>query len=1568
MATADLTGVSMNFVDTVEKASEFLRWLSERRPHDVIAVDTETGELPGNDRKHAFSPWHGRLRLVQVGDGMTGWAIPWERWNGVFHEAMEKYQGEIICHNVAFENKWFEVQSDFRIPWHRTHDTMIMSQIINPLQSAALKSLTKRYVDGRAAGLQQLLDMEMVDNGWTWGTIPVNNKKYWCVPLDTEILTRQGWKKHSELLPGDQTLGRTPDSTELVWTTITKRQVFPDAELVRVGNSRWSTECTPEHRWLYERPINQYVGKDSGKSKYKFSGYGNPGIEPLSEIQKHRSSRLILTGTANDGDSLLTPNEARVIAWLQTDGHITWQRPRSSPNAAIFQSEDKYAAEVRSLLKLVSAYVSERDKGINEATRNVNKSFYVKSSYVTALWEKAGLHDINASQFVMSLSKEARKAWLETVDMADGDRRSKRRTGGRKIVKKAPGQLHDAIVLAAYMEGNLVRGYTNNQGEGVITFGSEKRPTFQKTMPVSAGTADVWCPTTELGTWTARDRDGRVFVTGNCYGVLDTILTVRLYEKLREEIKPYQAVYDMEMAVRRVCSKMEHNGARVDIEYSRAQHERLGMHAQSVRDWVKDAYDINAGSPLQLTSTFVDRLGGEVSEFTPGGQPKMDKTQLAKFVIQGGEGSQLAQLAEQVLAMRKSAKLADTYFANFINGNIDGVMHPEIRTLGARTSRMSITSPALQTLPKRDQIVRKAFIPRNEGEVLVSADLEQVEFRMMAGLSRDPALVNLFQECDASGEDAFTRIGQEVYADPSMVKSDSRRALMKTYIYGCHDIMTKIFTDRGWLSNEEVKVGDKTIGLNLETGKSEWTEVTGVHNFPKGELFRFGNKHRSFLCTADHRWATTGGRPGNPRREAKTDIRHAHDIAGSERALVLAAPFAGEGTLDVSEDEASLIGWVLTDGSLSRSTLADQTAWAPSQGNGAKRHVKALVTQTKPANLGTISDLLGRLGQTKAPHIVEKTGQHIWNLSSPFSRDLFDRAGIESKLEFDPWELALGLSPVARQSMLAAINLGDGKSRKQPVITQSADSLVAVLVEALAFFLGKYTSSRLIKPDGKGWQKKDVVIKTVGKGTMTCQKMTLEPHSTAPVWCVTTGLGTWTASQDDNKTGPFITGNTMYGAGIATSAVNAGVPESRMKEVAAAFNSSYPGVKGFMQQVEHTGMTRLRSDGEAYVKTKLGRRLPADEGRVYTLVNYCLAPDTPILGSDLVHKPASKVAVGDRLVAFDEYPEDQLDKNGKQHGVRRMRTAVVEEVSTVRKTTVRVTVADGRTVDCSDDHLWLVRTKARKKGQKATQWVPASALQTGDKLFSAGTPWEEDMSKGAGWLAGMYDGEGCLGTRSEGRQSTQLMFAQNAGPVMNRFVAEMTLRDFPFTYKDRHPSNSSPCQTVHSYGMFPLMKILGTLQPTRFQSRFESLYEGAALTGGTTDFQEVVSVEPIGEAELVSIQTSTRTLIANGLLSHNCIQGGAAEVFKQDMLRADSAGLGEYLVVPVHDELVMSVPRAEAEEAGRELQKCMTTTEGWPVALLAGAPEVGRRWGGMKDIDSPEGQAILAEPAEKEKS
>ena len=84
-----LDNVQLHLVKDVESAQAFLRWLSERRPHSAIAVDIETGELPGRPTKDALSPWHGRIRLVQVGDGEQGWAIPWEEWAGVFYQAME---------------------------------------------------------------------------------------------------------------------------------------------------------------------------------------------------------------------------------------------------------------------------------------------------------------------------------------------------------------------------------------------------------------------------------------------------------------------------------------------------------------------------------------------------------------------------------------------------------------------------------------------------------------------------------------------------------------------------------------------------------------------------------------------------------------------------------------------------------------------------------------------------------------------------------------------------------------------------------------------------------------------------------------------------------------------------------------------------------------------------------------------------------------------------------------------------------------------------------------------------------------------------------------------------------------------------------------------------------------------------------------------------------------------------------------------------------------------------------------------------------------------------------------
>jgi DNA polymerase I-like protein with 3'-5' exonuclease and polymerase domains len=196
--TDNLQDVQLHLVDSVEKAQAFLAWIGERRPHNAIAIDTETGELPGGKREDALSPWHGRLRLVQVGDGKQGWSIPWDQWKGVFYEAMERFDGPIVCHNIAFEARWFDIQSDWKLPWHRAHDTMIMAHIIDPLGSGALKRLAALHVDGRAVALQESLDISLIENGWTWGTVPTNFQPYWAYGALDCVLTMRLWEMFYE--------------------------------------------------------------------------------------------------------------------------------------------------------------------------------------------------------------------------------------------------------------------------------------------------------------------------------------------------------------------------------------------------------------------------------------------------------------------------------------------------------------------------------------------------------------------------------------------------------------------------------------------------------------------------------------------------------------------------------------------------------------------------------------------------------------------------------------------------------------------------------------------------------------------------------------------------------------------------------------------------------------------------------------------------------------------------------------------------------------------------------------------------------------------------------------------------------------------------------------------------------------------------------------------------------------------------------------------------------------------------------------------------------------------------
>lgn len=403
----------------------------------------------------------------------------------------------------------------------------------------------------------------------------------------------------------------------------------------------------------------------------------------------------------------------------------------------------------------------------------------------------------------------------------------------------------------------------------------------------------------------------------------------------------------------------------------------------------------------------------------------------------------------------------------------------------------------------------------------------------------------------------------------------------------------------------------------------------------------------------------------------------------------------------------------------------------------------------------------------------------------------------------------------------------------------------------------------------------------------------------------------------------------IYGGGIKAVANGVGVSEAVARQVIDAMDALTPQLAEWSRMVRD-GVEAGRTQFPAYS----GRTIHLPKAAPHAAPNYCVAPWTTILRSDLRHVPAYEIKPGDRLVAFDEQPGD----SGSGNKYHRMRTAVAEKVSIVTKPSVQVRTSDGMATVCSSDHLWLVRPlKAPHRGPRI-RWMKAEELRPGDSLLSLGT-WQEDTSRTGGYLAGLYDGEGSLQCRGSGHRNTALTFAQLTGPVMDEFCAGMAQLGLAHAYRKRSANNTSPTDTVQVGGIRNIMQTLGTLQPRRFQARFEEVYEGAAITAGLTEPVAVIEVRPAGDVDLVSIQTSTRTLVANGYLSHNCIQGTARELLVDALLAWGQTPWGEATLFPVHDEIVVMVPEDQADQATEALSAVMTTQlHGVPIIAEASTP------------------------------
>lgn len=255
------------------------------------------------------------------------------------------------------------------------------------------------------------------------------------------------------------------------------------------------------------------------------------------------------------------------------------------------------------------------------------------------------------------------------------------------------------------------------------------------------------------------------------YAALDPVLTCYLYQEFEPQISgEYRRLYDLEMAAIRVAAKMEENGVQVDLAYSRRKADELRGYSESARDYLNERYGIVNPTPAQLTQFFRAAQVPMIDKTTASGNQAMDKE-----VLQSIDH----EVARITLAIRKAEKLAGTYLENFPPlADADDRIHPNIFTMGARTGRMSITEPALQTLPRKDPTVRRAFLP-SEGHALLSCDYDQIEARLTAHFSQDPGLISAFH----SDQDFFCYVASMLFGR-EIKKGMRERDLIKGVVYG----------------------------------------------------------------------------------------------------------------------------------------------------------------------------------------------------------------------------------------------------------------------------------------------------------------------------------------------------------------------------------------------------------------------------------------------------------------------------------------------------------------------------------------------------------------------------------------------------------------------------------------------------------------------------------------------------------------------------------------------------------------------------------------------------------------
>ncbi|MDR2883368.1 MAG: DNA polymerase I [Alistipes sp.] len=262
------------------------------------------------------------------------------------------------------------------------------------------------------------------------------------------------------------------------------------------------------------------------------------------------------------------------------------------------------------------------------------------------------------------------------------------------------------------------------------------------------------------------------------YAAEDADVTLRLYGALWPKVveQGLEKLYlDIEEPLVDVLAAMEREGVRIDTailaDYAVELAGQLAALENRIRELTAEP-GLNVNSARQLGEVLFGklRLGGD--------KPRMTKTRqyaTDEETLQGLAGRH--EVVAAILEFRGVKKLLSTYveaLPGLVNP-VTGRIHTSYNQAVTATGRLSSTGPNLQNIPIREEqgrTIRRAFVASDADHVLLSADYSQVELRIMAHLSGDPAMIGAFR----AGEDIHRATAARIFGvAPGEVTSEQRR-------------------------------------------------------------------------------------------------------------------------------------------------------------------------------------------------------------------------------------------------------------------------------------------------------------------------------------------------------------------------------------------------------------------------------------------------------------------------------------------------------------------------------------------------------------------------------------------------------------------------------------------------------------------------------------------------------------------------------------------------------------------------------------------------------------------------